>query len=57
MQDLAPYTVGAYSMEGAPGLPETAAEMELAFGGNLPRLRELKKKWAPQNLFSAGFPF
>jgi hypothetical protein len=53
---LAPYTVGAYSVEIVPGLPETANEVEQAYGGNLPRLRELKKRWDPDNLFGLYYP-
>ncbi len=35
---LAPYTAGMYAVEIIPGLPETATEVEQAFGGNLSRL-------------------
>ncbi len=56
LQVLAPYTVGAYSVEIVPGLPETANEVERAYGGNLPRLRELKRKWDPEDLFRLYYP-
>jgi FAD/FMN-containing dehydrogenase len=56
MQVLAPYTVGAYSVEISPGLPETAKEVEQAFGGNLARLQALKRKWDPDNLFHRYYP-
>ena len=57
MRVLAPYTVGAYSVEISPGLPETAREVEQAFGGNLARLQGLKRKWDPDNLFRRYYPF
>ncbi len=56
VEALAPWTVGSYSVEIVPGLPETAAEVEQAYGGNLPRLRQLKKKWDPDNVFRLYYP-
>jgi hypothetical protein len=56
VQLLAPYTVGTYCVEITPGLPETAKEVEQAFGGNLARLRVLKQKWDPENLFRLYYP-
>jgi FAD/FMN-containing dehydrogenase len=56
LQVLAPYTVGTYCVEIVPGLPETANEVEQAYGANLPRLRELKEKWDPDNLFRLYYP-
>lgn len=55
-QLLAPYTVGTYSVEIIPGQLDTAKEVKLAFGGNLPRLQELKKKWDPENMFRRYYP-
>jgi hypothetical protein len=56
VQLLAPYTVGMYSVEITPGLPETAKEVEQAFGGNLAKLRRLKRKRDPDNLFRLYYP-
>jgi hypothetical protein len=56
VQLLAPSTVGMYSVEITPELPETAKEVEQAFGGNLARLRRLKRKWDPDNLFRLYYP-
>jgi hypothetical protein len=56
MQVLAPYSVGAYSVEIVPGLPETVSEVEQAYGGNLNRLRELKRKWDPDQRFRLYYP-
>jgi hypothetical protein len=53
---LVPYTLGTYSVEITPGLPETVQEVEQAFGGNLPRLRMLKRKWDPESLFRLYYP-
>lgn len=55
-QMLAPVTAGLYSVEVIPGLTETPAEVELAFGKNLPRLRALKKKWDPHQMFRLYYP-
>ena len=56
VQLLAPYTVGMYSVEITPGLPETVKEVEQAFGGNLAKLRRLKRKWDPHSLFRLYYP-
>ncbi|HEY2760593.1 MAG TPA: BBE domain-containing protein, partial [Pirellulales bacterium] len=53
---LAPYTLGTYSVEITPGLPETASEVKQAFGENLARLGALKRKWDPENLFRLYYP-
>jgi hypothetical protein len=53
---LAPYTAGVYAVELLPGRAETAAEVELAFGGNLAWLRELKQKWDPDRMFRHYYP-
>lgn len=53
---LGPCTVGAYSTEIRPGLPETGREVALAFGPNLPRLAALKKRWDPTDVFRHSYP-
>jgi FAD/FMN-containing dehydrogenase len=53
---LAPYTAGMYSVEITPGLPETAREVELAFGANIGPLRELKRARDPDNVFRLYYP-
>lgn len=50
-RNLAPYTVGTHCVEIAPGLPETRQEVELAFGDHRTKLRALKKKWDPDEVF------
>lgn len=52
---MADYTLGNYVVEVRPGLPETAAEVEMSFGENLPRLRELKGRWDPEGVLGAYF--
>jgi hypothetical protein len=44
---LRPHTIGVYSVELRPGFPETGAETEAAYGGNLPRLRRLAERVDP----------
>ncbi|MGW6378640.1 FAD-binding oxidoreductase [Rhodococcus sp. NPDC055112] len=44
---LAPHTIGVYSVEVRPGFPETAAEVEAAYGGNLDRLRSVRRRHDP----------
>jgi FAD/FMN-containing dehydrogenase len=44
---LAPYADGVYSVEVRPGFPETEAETEAAYGGNLARLRSLRRRHDP----------
>jgi hypothetical protein len=56
VQLLAPSIAGMYSVEITPGLPETAREVELAFGDNLGRLRALKSRWDADNLFRHYYP-
>jgi hypothetical protein len=53
---LSDHTAGAYSVELRPGMPETEAEVQSAFGGNRPRLRALKQAWDPQNVLGRYFP-
>jgi hypothetical protein len=48
--------VGTYSTEIRPGTPLTDQLVGLAFGGNLSRLRELKSRWDPANLFRKYYP-
>jgi hypothetical protein len=45
-----------YAVEITRGLPETATEVGQAFGGNLARLRALKKKWDPDHLLRLYYP-
>jgi hypothetical protein len=56
VQMLAPCIAGMYSVEITPGLPETAREVELAFGDNFGKLRVLKRRWDPDNLFRHYYP-
>jgi hypothetical protein len=44
---LAPHADGVYSVEVRPGFPETEAETEAAYGGNLARLRSLRQRHDP----------
>jgi FAD/FMN-containing dehydrogenase len=53
---LAAYTTGVYSVELRPGFPETRAEVDAAFGGNAPRLRELAQAWDPGNVMGSYYP-
>ncbi len=46
-----PHTIGVYSVELRPGFPETGAEIEAAYGGNLPRLRRLAERFDPAGVF------
>lgn len=45
---LAAHTIGVYSVEVRPGFPETEAETQLEFGGNLARLRSLRQRCDPK---------
>jgi FAD/FMN-containing dehydrogenase len=53
---LDPFAPGVYSVELRPGFPETRAEVDAAFGGNLPRLRALKSTWDPNNVMGSYYP-
>jgi FAD/FMN-containing dehydrogenase len=53
---LAPFAPGVYSVELRPGFPETRAEVDATFGGNLPRLRALKNTWDPNNVLGTYYP-
>ncbi len=44
---LRAHVTGVYSVEVRPGFPETAAEIEAAYGGNLARLRSLRDRIDP----------
>ena len=51
MRAFQPHTIGVYSVELRPGFPETDAEVEAAYGGNLPRLRRLAEHFDPAGVF------
>lgn len=53
---LAPFAPGVYSVELRPGFPETRAEVDATFGGNLPRLRALKSAWDPDDVLGSYYP-
>ena len=55
-QRLEPYIVGTYCVEISPGLPETASEVQQAFGANLLKLQTLKRKWDLDELFRSYYP-
>ena len=47
LQALAAHTVGVYSVELRPGLPETETETLAAYGGNLARLQTVQRRYDP----------
>lgn len=49
---LASHTIGVYSVEVRPGFPETSSEVEAAFGGNLARLRSLRRRHDPTGVLA-----
>lgn len=49
---LRPATIGVYSVEVRPGFAETEDEIELAYGGNLSRLRALRAAVDPTGVLS-----
>jgi FAD/FMN-containing dehydrogenase len=49
---LAGDTIGVYSVEVRPGFPETEAELQLAFGDNLARLRSLRQRCDPHGVLA-----
>lgn len=53
---LEPCIVGTYSTEIRPGLAETAREVALAFGENLPRMRVIKRLYDPDDIFRCYYP-
>ncbi|GAA3658725.1 LLM class flavin-dependent oxidoreductase [Microbacterium marinilacus] len=50
---VAPHTDGLYLSFDTDQRPERLVD---AFGANLPRLREVKRAWDPENVFRANFP-
>ena len=56
MAAFAPSSTGVYSVELRPGFPETPAEVDAAFGGNLPRLRALKRRVDPDDVLGSYYP-
>jgi FAD/FMN-containing dehydrogenase len=50
---LAGDTIGVYSVEVRPGFRETEAELQRAFGDNLPRLRSLRQRCDPHGVLAA----
>jgi FAD/FMN-containing dehydrogenase len=53
---FAPHATGGYAVELRPGFPETGRETEAAYGGNLPRLRELAGRYDPAGVFGRYVP-
>jgi len=51
-----PHTIGVYGVEVRPGFPETDREVEAAYGGNLPRLRDLAERTDPAGVFDRYAP-
>lgn len=47
LEVLAPHTIGVYSVELRPGFDETEAEIQLAYGDHLARLRALRQSVDP----------
>ncbi|WP_329389618.1 FAD-binding oxidoreductase [Streptomyces sp. NBC_01351] len=56
LQALASHTVGVYSVELRPGLPETEAETRAAYGGNLTRLRALRHRYDAMGVLAPLLP-
>ena len=56
VQAMQPYIEGTYVVDVRPGFPETQKEVEMAFGGNLNKLKSLKKKWDPNNILRLYYP-
>ena len=52
----APHAIGVYGVELRPGFPETGREVEAAYGGNLPRLRDLARHYDPAGVFDRYAP-
>ena len=51
-----PHSIGVYSVEVRPGFPETHGEVAAAYGGNLPRLRELAERIDPTGVLDRYAP-
>lgn len=56
VREMKPYIEGTYVVDVRPGFPETQQEVEMAFGGNLGKLKSLKKKWDPDNILRLYYP-
>ncbi|MFF0750989.1 FAD-binding oxidoreductase [Streptomyces sp. NPDC004267] len=52
LRALAAHTVGVYSVELRPDLPEYEAEARAAYGGNLPRLQALRHRLDPTGVLA-----
>lgn len=53
---LAAHTVGVYSVDLRPDLPEYEAEARAAYGGNLARLRALQHRYDPTGVLASPLP-
>ncbi|MFJ9576406.1 FAD-binding oxidoreductase [Streptomyces sp. NPDC101191] len=49
---LAAHSIGVYNVELRPGLPETEAETRAAYGGNLARLRTIRRRYDPMGVLA-----
>jgi FAD/FMN-containing dehydrogenase len=49
---LAADTIGVYSVEVRPGFPETDREIDIAYGDNVSRLRELRHRYDPSGVLA-----
>ncbi|MGW5420761.1 FAD-binding oxidoreductase [Streptomyces sp. NPDC003943] len=56
VQALAAHTVGVYSVDLRPDLPEYEAETRAAYGGNLARLRALQHRYDPRGVLAPPLP-
>ncbi|MGW4162693.1 FAD-binding oxidoreductase [Streptomyces sp. NPDC004788] len=56
VQALAAHTVGVYSVDLRPDLPEYEAEARAAYGGNLARLRALQRRYDPTGVLAPPLP-
>jgi FAD/FMN-containing dehydrogenase len=53
---FAPHAIGVYGAELRPGFPETGREVAAAYGGNLPRLRQLAQRHDPAGILDRYAP-